>query len=124
MHCHATNQADLFLLSVRNPAADSQIDVRLMAQSDQQVKENTQILQQIVIAVEFLAKQGLALRGHRDDKVDVTNEDMNRGNFIATLQLMVKENSVQKHLSSAKRNSKYTIKNEIIHVYAMKIKEK
>ena len=120
MHCHATNQADLFLLSVRNP--DSQNDVRLMAQSDQQVKKNTQILQQIVIAVEFLAKQGLALRGHRDDKVD--NEDMNRGNFIATLQLMVKENSVQKHLSSAKRNSKYTIQNEIIHVYAMKIKEK
>ena len=34
MHCHATNQADLFLLSVRNPAADSQIDVRLMAQSE------------------------------------------------------------------------------------------
>ena len=122
MHCHATNQADLFLLSVRNP--DSQIDVRSMAQSDQQVKKNTQILQQIVIAFEFLAKQGLALRGHRDDKVDL---DMNRGNFIATLQLMAKENSVQKHLSSAKRNSKYTsktIQNDIIHVYAMKIKEK
>ena len=72
MHCHATNQADLFLLSVRNP--DSRIDVHLMAQSDQQVKED------IVIAVEFLAKQGLAFRGHRDDKVDFTNEDMNRGN--------------------------------------------
>ena len=40
--CHATNQADLFLLSVRNP--DLQIDVHLMAQSDQQVKENTEIL--------------------------------------------------------------------------------
>ena len=33
MHCHATNQADLFLLSVRNPG--SRIDVRLMAQSYQ-----------------------------------------------------------------------------------------
>ena len=76
MHCHATNQADLFLLSVRNP--DSRIDVHLMAQSDQQVKENTEILWQIVIAVEFLAKQGF--RGHRDDKVDFTNKDMNRGN--------------------------------------------
>ena len=53
MHCHATNQA---LLSVRNP--DSRINVRLMAQSDQQVKANTEILRQIVIAVEFLAKQG------------------------------------------------------------------
>ena len=42
MHCHATNQADLFLLNVRNP--DLRIDVHLMAQSDQQVKENTDIL--------------------------------------------------------------------------------
>ena len=55
------------------------------------------------MAVEFLAKQGLAFRRHRDDKVDFTNEDMNRGNFIETLQLMAMENSVlQKHLSSAK----------------------
>ena len=70
-----------------------------MAQSDQQVKENNEILRQIVMAVEFIAKQGLAFRGHRDDKVDFTNEDMNRGNFVATLQLMAKENSVlQKHL--------------------------
>ena len=75
MHCHATNQANLFLLSVRNP--DLRIDARLMAQSDQQVKTNTEILWQIVMAVEFLAKQGLAFSGHRDDKVDFTNEDMN-----------------------------------------------
>ena len=82
-----------------------------MGLSDQHVKENTEILRQIVMAVEFLAKQGLAFRGHRDDKIDFTNEDMNRGNFIATLQLMAKENSVlQKYLSSAKRNSKYTSK--------------
>ena len=72
MHCHATNQADLFLLSVRNP--DSRIDVRLMGLSDQQVKENTEIPRQIVMAVEFLAKQGLAFRGQRDDKVNFTNE--------------------------------------------------
>ena len=42
------------------------------------------------MAVEFLAKQGLAFRGHRDDKVDFSNEDTNCGNFIATLQLMAK----------------------------------
>ena len=53
---------------------------------------------------------------------------MNQGKLIATPQLMAKVNSVlQKQLSSAKRNSKYTsktIQNDIIHVYAMKIKEK
>ena len=53
---------------------------------------------------------------------------MNRGNFIATLQLMAKENNtLQKHLSSAKRNAKRTsktIQNDIIHICAMKIREK
>ncbi|KAL5514919.1 hypothetical protein EMCRGX_G000003 [Ephydatia muelleri] len=91
MHCHATKQADLFLLGVRNP--DSRIDVRLMAQSDQQVKENKEILRQLVMAVEFLAKQALPFRGHRDHNVDFSNEDINRGNFVAILQLMAKGNS-------------------------------
>lgn len=99
-----------------------------MAQSNQQVKENTEILKQIAMAVEFIGKQELAFKGHRDDKVDFTNEDMNQGNFIATLQLMAKEKSVlQKHLSSAKRNAKYTsktIQNDIIHIYVMKNKGK
>ena len=48
-------------------------------------QENKHILSQIVLTVEFLAKQGLPLRGHRDDKVDFTREDKNRGNFIAAL---------------------------------------
>ena len=126
MHCHATKQADLFLLGVTNP--DSRIDVHLMAQSDQQVKENKEILRQLVMAVEFLAKQALPFRGHRDHNVDFSNEDINRGNFVAILQLMAKGNSVlQKHLSGAKRNATYiskTIQNDLIHIYATKIKEK
>ena len=59
---------------------------------------------------------------------DFTNDDISQGNFIATLQLMANNSILQKHLSSTKRNSKYTsktIQNEIdVHVYAMKIKEK
>ena len=74
------------------------------------------------MAVEFLAKQGLAFRGHRDDKIDFSNEDTNRGNFIATLQLMAKTDPVlNEHFHSAKRNAKYTsktIQNEIAHIYA------
>ena len=76
MHCHATKQADLFLLGVRNP----------------------------------------------------DSKDINRGNFVAILQLMAKGNSVlQKHLSCAKRNATYTsktIQNDLIHIYATQIKEK
>ena len=70
--------------------------------------------------MKFLAQQGLAFRGDRDDKVDFARANVNRGNFIATLQLLGKGNSVlQKHLLLAKSNAKYTsktIQNEIIHV--------
>ena len=41
---------------------------------------------QIILATEFLAKQDLPLRGDRDDKVDFSADDVNRGNFVATLQ--------------------------------------
>ena len=82
----------------------------------------------MVTAVEFLAKQGLLFSAHCDDKVDFACKVANRGNFIATLQLFAKENAIlKKHLEQGKRNSRYTSKttqNEIIHIYASKIREK
>ena len=125
MHQHAAEQADLFKHNFRNP--DQRIDSRLIKHKAQQEKENKEILRQIVLAVEFLAKQGLPLRGDRDDKVDFAHEDINRGNFIAVLQLLSKGNiSLQKHLQIAKQNANYTsktIQNEIIRIYASKIRE-
>ena len=57
------------------------------------------------------AKHDLAFRGHRDDKVNFSNEDTNWGNFVATLQLMAKTDPIlNEHLQSAKRNAKYTSK--------------
>ena len=85
-----------------------------------QAEENREILRCTVLAVEYLAKQGLSFRGHRDDKVDYSVSDANRGNFIALLQLMAKGNMVlQKHLSLVSKNARYTsktIQNEIIHI--------
>ena len=126
MHCHAAERADLFLRNFNNPS--ERVDVRLMKEREQQVDENKHILRKVVLAVEFLAKQALPFRGHHDDKVDFSVEDTNRGNFIATLQLLAKGDSIlQKHLLSAKRNAKYTsktIQNQVIHVYACKIRER
>ena len=126
MHSRAAERADLFLRNHNNPS--ERIDTRLMRERDQQASENKHVLSQIILAVEFLAKQGLPFRGHRDDKVDFSTEDVNRGNFIATLQLMAKGDSVlNNHLLTAKRNAKYTsktIQNEVVHIYACKIGER
>ena len=126
MHRRSTEKADFFLRNFSH--LNERIDSRLLRESDKLAEENKHILSQIILAVEFLTKQGLAFRGHRDDKVDFSNEDTNRGNFIATLQLMAKTDPVlNEHLHSAKRNAKYTsktIQNEIAHIYASKIREK
>ena len=90
-------------------------------------QENMHILLQIVLTVEFLAKQCLRLRGHRDNKVELTRENNNRGNFIAALLYKAKSDSLlMKHLISARRNAKYTsktIKNQITQIYANKVIE-
>ena len=123
MHRHATERVDLFLHNFSH--SSERIDTRLLRQSDQLAEENKHILFRIILAVEFLAKQGLAFRGHRDDKVDFSTEDTNGGNFIATLQLMAKSDPIfKKHLTSANKNAKYTsktIQNQIIRIYATKI---
>ena len=125
MHHRATERADLFLYNFLHTS--ERIDSMLLKQNNQLADENKHILCQIILAVEFLAKQGLAFRGHPDDNVDFSSEDTNRGNFVATLQLMAKSDPIlSKHLASAKKNAKYTsktIQNQIVHIYASRIRK-
>ncbi len=59
--------------------------------------------------------------------MDFSDESINRGNFVALLQLMRKFSStLHNHLLFAKHNVLYTsktIQNDIINVYACKIRE-
>ena len=117
----AVERADLFRQNYCHP--EERIDARLLSQQEKQANENKEILRFIVMAVEFLDKQ---FRGHRDDRDDFGVMDDNKGNFIATLQIMAKDNSIlQKQLQNASKNAKYTCKivqNEIIHIYGSKVK--
>ena len=86
MHSHAAVRG--LLKQFNNPS--EWIDSRLMKEREQQVDANKLILLQMVLAVVFLAKQAPLFRGHHEDKVDFSEEDKNRGNFIATLQNMAR----------------------------------
>ena len=125
MHRNAQKLVDIFLHTQLNPHAH--IDTQLLRQANHQEQTNKEILREIVRAVEFLAKQGLPFRGHRDSKVYFAEDSSNKGNFVATLQLLGKSNqTLQDHLLSAQKNAKYsskTIQNEIIHIYGDKIRE-
>ena len=58
MHPHAAEQADLFIQNRSNP--DIRVDNRLTKHQVQQTEENKVIVRQVVLAVEFLGRQGLA----------------------------------------------------------------
>ena len=98
MHHHAGEQAELFIreqAELQNPHnSDIRVDCQLTKHQVQQTEENKVILRQAVLAVKFLAKQGLAFRDDHDDKVDFARPDVNRGNFIATLQILGKGNTI------------------------------
>ena len=68
VNVQAEERADLFRQNYRNPEA--RVDTRLLKQQDKQANENKEILRHIVMAVDFLEKQVLSFRGHRDDRVD------------------------------------------------------
>ena len=69
----------------------------------------------------------MALRGHRDDKVDWTVEELshNEGNFIELVRFRAETDHIlANHLSKAPRNAKYTsktIQNELISVVGRSI---
>lgn len=73
--------------------------------------------EKIVGAVIFCMKQNIPLREHR---YDATSDSSTKGNFLVTLQLLVKpDEQLYCHLQIAKKNVLYiriTIQNEIIQI--------
>ena len=55
----------------------------------------------VIRAVEYCGRQGIGLRGHRDDGSVFHNDDWNQGNFRELLKLMAeKENNLDTQLKS------------------------
>ena len=57
------------------------------SQAAEQVRKNMIFLTSILKCIEFCGRQGIDLRGHRDD--NMVEDDINKGNFFALLQLRV-----------------------------------
>ena len=116
-HQNCVSAADVLHETIIRPA--SRIDVMANAQLAQRRAENLHILEQIVRAVCYLAKQGLALRGNTEAESMATGG--NPGNFLALLKEFAVDNKVlQDHLASPRvRNASYLspqVQNEIISI--------
>ena len=93
--------------------------------------ENQKVVESLLKIVILCGKQGIALRGHRDDRTFSSTEEEeeaaeNQGNFLELVRFRAETDEVLlRHLQSAPRNSLYTsktIQNELIEVIGSHIR--
>lgn len=93
--------------------------------SQKQVMKNKAVVKSIAQTVHFLAKQGLPLRGHRDDSRHL-EDTMNCGNFQELLQFRCEagDKNLSTHFETCHRNATYrskTIQNQLIEIISTQI---
>ena len=114
------------------------IDAHLQKQVFSEKQKRKAITERIVEIISCLAKQNLALRGHRGERISGLSEPeetivdhVNVGNFLATIRLLAKyEVILAEHLQSAKEKPKSVTyfsnrsQNKIIDIFGKTIKKK
>jgi len=88
------------------------------------IENNRKVIESLLKIVAFCGKQGIALRGHRDDKItwieDEEKAAVNEGNFIELVRFRAETDQVlREHLHNAPKNAQYTsktIQNELIDI--------
>lgn len=107
-HRDADARMDGFLKTMAMPS--TRIDLSMNSQTAQRVKKNRAFLKSVIKCIELCGRQGIALRGHRDDST--ADQLSNKGNFHALLRLRVDagDQDLQTHLETCNRNSTYVSK--------------
>ena len=120
---HKDTSALLYSVQEKMERNLEDVDEMLDRQLKFEVSENRKILRSIIDTIIFLGRQGLALRGHRDDSQyhpDVGEYSTGSvGNFIELLNYRVRggDKDLGKHLESYSKNASYiskTTQNELI----------
>ena len=118
----AAVEAAMAFMNVQNNKALS-IYQQLSVQRRESITQNRLKLRSIEETEIFCGKQGIALRGHRDDHTCVDLDPLaNHGNFMALLQFQIQagDKVLSEHLQTAGGNAVYTsktIQNETIAIY-------
>lgn len=118
-HLDSMTKMEEFLTRYIQPS--EAVSTKLSKQAQENIQLNYQVIESLLKVVLLCGKQGLALRGHRDDKIDLTDENaVHVGNFLEFVRFRAETDRVlHMHLQSAPKNAKYTsktIQNELIHV--------
>ena len=104
------------------------VDTMLDSQAQRVIDRNKQVIESLFRVAILCGKQGLAMRGHRDDKVQWGDavEGPNEGNFVQLVRFRAETDKVlADHLSKGPKNTRYTSKtihNELVRVAGDKIR--
>ena len=84
------------------------VDQYMTLESDKRIAKNCAFLKSIISCLELCGRQGIALRGHRDDSC---SEEPNQGNFKALVQFRIDAGDVDldSHLKEWSKRSTYIL---------------
>ena len=97
---------EAFVRTFNNPS--SRVDFSMSRDLAERINVNRGVLSSGIKTLLFLGRQGIAIRGHRDDDTETGN----RGNFkeLLTFRAESGDEILENHLKQCARNAKYTSK--------------
>ncbi len=115
-----------FIIRYKDPSQS--VGTMLNSQVQRTMAKNLKVIESLFKVAILCGKQGLAMRGHRDDGVhwEDEGEASNEGNFVQLVRFRAETDEVlADHLSMCPRNARYTsktIQNELLTVAGNKIR--
>ena len=108
-----------FLSRYKSPSQS--VDAVLKSQVRQTMEANQKVIESLLRIIILYGKQGLALRGNRDDQIDWQSvKRSNEGNFAQLVRFRAETDTIlSTHLAKAPKNAQYTsktIQNELLSV--------
>ena len=88
------------------------------------METNEKVIESLFKVAILCGKQGLAMRGHRDDRIQWEDEDRgsNEGNFVQLVCFRAEtDTDLADHLTKGPRYTSKTIQNELVRVIGVKI---
>jgi hypothetical protein len=118
LHLSAVTRAAAFIRVFQGQSVA--VDQALSDHSKTQVLNNRKVLKSIGQTIHHLGKQGLPLRGHRDDS-KYSEKQVNRGNFQELLEFRCEagDSTLQLHFDTCHKNATYrskTVQNQLIDI--------
>ena len=114
-----------FLARYQSPSQS--VGTLLDTQAQRVMDANQKVIQSLFRIVILCGKQGLALRGHRDNQIQWVDDGtaLNEENFVQLVRFSAgTDTHLADHLSKAPKNACYTLKtiqNELLRVVGLKI---